>query len=198
MLSEKPLEHTKMQMFVKCFMKYITPLTFTLLGAKSEDVVKNEFGKLVTGIKVLNRVLEKSLSTPFVLQEFSLAEVLCASFIIRLYKQLPHFRNIDVIELCTVLGCDRMKDWVIAVCNRPTVIKTTPTDQSLIKNLPPYVKVNYFKYHLPIEEQTRVIESLQLKGDEGAFASLIQQGNKLLEVDRVKRRVAKGTANSNL
>lgn len=123
LLPSCPRENAGMQMFIKTFMKYVAPATFTILGSKSPEAIRSQFGKLATGIYVLENCLKKSTSAgPFFCETFALSEVLCASFMIRLYIQLPHFRNIDLEAVCDHMKCSRMKEWMLAVCQHPNVV----------------------------------------------------------------------------
>lgn len=83
---------------------------------------------------------------PFLLgNQFSLAECTVAPFVQRSCVILPAFTGggggennnignevIDPIEICNILGLDRLKSWIEAVCSRPSVqISSVPANDMI-------------------------------------------------------------------
>lgn len=79
---------------------------------------------------------------PFVLgEQFTLAECTLAPFVQRMCVLLPHFTGtdgvqpkVDPLQICDDLGLMRVKQWMEAVRDRPSVVATGVPTEQLIKN----------------------------------------------------------------
>ena len=83
LIPDDPGEEGRMDLFVSTYMELLAPTYMELLAAKSDEQCDKQFGKLVLGLRAVDRALTMhrtaNCTGPFVLGErFSLAETLTA------------------------------------------------------------------------------------------------------------------------
>jgi glutathione S-transferase len=66
---------------------------------------------------------------------FSLAEVLVAPFLQRLFPVAKHFAQIDVLEMASSMNLDRFQAWVSAILERPSVLVADVDEGALIESM---------------------------------------------------------------
>jgi glutathione S-transferase len=129
-------EKATCRLFVDCFEKTISPLNVGMLIASGNSTAMEKLSKnLPTLLQTLNRYLEFNAdeSGPFILGDrFSIAEVLTAPFIQRIYPVGKSFCSIDLLEECEKAGCDRLRQWMEATLARESVKSTKVADENLI------------------------------------------------------------------
>lgn len=59
--------------------------------------------------------------------QWSLAETVVAPWLMRIVKLWPHYRGVDVFELCEKRKCPRTRAWMKAITERDIVARTTPS-----------------------------------------------------------------------
>ena len=65
-------------------------------------------------MQVLDRFLKQNSSGkgPWLLEDYSIAEVLCAPFVHNTAVTLPDFKHVDLVELAKEQGLDRVAEWM--------------------------------------------------------------------------------------
>lgn len=194
LIPDDPGEEGRMDLFVSTYMELLAPTYMELLAAKSDEQCDKQFGKLVLGLRAVDRALTMhrtaNCTGPFVLGErFSLAETLTAPFVVRQLLNFKHHRGVDVLLLADMLGATAARGWMEAVCARPSVVHTLPAENSLLA-LAPYLQP-FHEYHVPAVTQAAAVAralsecSAAASAAEAEFASLLASGR---EVAAAKKR----------
>lgn len=116
---------------------------FPLLRAIGDDAkFDSEMKTFREGLVNINAFLTHKAAnqddSPFLLDDFSLAECNIAPFVHRCCAILPGFTGrdgiplVDPLELCEELELPRLKQWIQAILSRPAVIKTTVPKEEII------------------------------------------------------------------
>lgn len=71
----------------------------------------------------------------FLGRQYSLAEVACTPWIARLALVLPEWRGFDVVQECRAAGLERVAAWAVACLERPSAVRTDPSQSDLIGGL---------------------------------------------------------------
>jgi len=113
---------------------------YPILRSKDKDKFESSVEKFKQGLINVNTFLEKksdSRGGPFLFgDKFSLAECNTAPFLQRACNVLPVFTGdssviVDPIKICDELNLSRLKTWILAVLERPSV-KTTELPKELM------------------------------------------------------------------
>jgi len=132
-------DRAKMRLFSElCGSTFSSYFPFLKAGDDFNDILET-FKK---GLTEADAFLETSNPDgPFILgDQFTLAECTLAPFVQRLCVILPHFTGkngmpkVDPLKLCDDLDLKRVKQWIEAVCSRPSVVATGVPNEQLIKN----------------------------------------------------------------
>ena len=117
-----------------------------ILRAKEEAQLESALDTFKSGLTDADAFLRKMGTGgigdkgPFLFgNEFTLAECNAAPFVQRACAVLPsgigNGQPVHPLELCDELGLDRLKCWMEAVLERPSVIKTGVPADKLVKNI---------------------------------------------------------------
>ena len=119
--AEEAVKAAKMRLFVEVFSSKIQPLIFTPLFGPGD---KDAGTKIVNGLKNDVAPLLREYDGPYVLgKEFSMAEILTHSFILRLVAFAKEgFYGEGVYE--QLQSIKEVKEWHDAIAARPSVKKT--------------------------------------------------------------------------
>lgn len=75
-------------------------------------------------------IFERHIRGPFILGDFSFADAALAPFVVRCCIFYKHFKDTDVDDLCQDLP--KVRAYIAAIHQRPSVQATTPSDDVLI------------------------------------------------------------------
>mmetsp|Transcript_21837 Transcript_21837/g.44623 ORF Transcript_21837/g.44623 Transcript_21837/m.44623 type:complete len:110 (-) Transcript_21837:4-333(-) len=71
--------------------------------------------------------------SPFLCDEFSLAEVVAAPWAERMLTMLPLWRAFDLPTLVQSVGLDRTRRWLLAVVDRPSVVGSSAGKEEMAR-----------------------------------------------------------------
>ena len=101
---------------------------------KNQDPVKDAelFAALCKGLGTF--VSHMSPDGPFILgRRFTFADIYCIPFIVRFAILLPHYRGMDMFHPSVGFDVRRFKAWFVAASNRPSIKKTSPSEQEILR-----------------------------------------------------------------
>lgn len=124
-----PEEVTRFRMAVKSFP---APAFYALL--RNQDPAKDAELEKAIRVGLGQFVSYMAKEGPFYLgKRFSFADVCAVPFLIRFNILLPYYRNVDVFEPCEQYDAARFRAWFNAASNRPSVKKTSPKEQDVLR-----------------------------------------------------------------
>mmetsp|Transcript_20125 Transcript_20125/g.25710 ORF Transcript_20125/g.25710 Transcript_20125/m.25710 type:complete len:328 (-) Transcript_20125:398-1381(-) len=196
-----PIDAANVEIFVHLFMSQVTPAMLTLMASGSAEECLPDFKKLCKGLLVVGRWFSMcrgnswGISQPYFLgSRYSFAECLTTPFVVRILAQINHHRGINMLETCDKLGIPELRQWIEAVRDRESTLRTTPAVQSMIQ-VPPYLRKVFKTYKVDVSLQNKCIEESKEAfggsfGDsEESWKNLITEGNRLNAADKAERRL---------
>ena len=181
LIPPSPADEALMNLFVTVFMEEVSGLSFSFLGAKSDEAVAKGYEKLLGGLQSVENCLNvhgnEEGGSFFFGGQYTLAEALTAPFVIRMSANFPVHRGVDIIENCERAGFDRCARWIQAVLARESSIASTPAHNSLVM-LAPYMQP-FFEGTVSEEAQTAAFEKLEQSAAdaEAAWEAQLAEGN---------------------
>ena len=181
LIPPSPADEALMNLFVTVFMEEVSGLSFSFLGAKSDEAVGKGYEKLLGGLQSVENCLNvhgnEEGGSFFFGGQYTLAEALTAPFVIRMSANFPVHRGVDIIENCERAGFDRCARWIQAVLARESSIASTPAHNSLVM-LAPYMQP-FFEGTVSEEAQTAAFEKLEQSAAdaEAAWEAQLAEGN---------------------
>jgi len=65
--------------------------------------------------------------------DWSLAETVVAAWLTRIVRLWPHYRGVDIFELCEKTACPKTSRWIKATVEREIVVRTTPSFDEMVR-----------------------------------------------------------------
>ena len=111
----------------------------TLLRAKDDpEALEKAIDDFKLGLSGMDQFLKtRSTDTsPFLCDEFTIAEAATAPFVCRACANLPHFLGprADPMVLCQEGGLDRLSSWIEAVRSRSSVVNTMVSPEEMVES----------------------------------------------------------------
>lgn len=170
-------------LFVTTFMELVEPSYMSILFAKTQAGVDDNFKKLRRGLFAVEVGLRRhQRGERFFDENFGLVEALCGPFVVRMLEMLKTRRGVD---LSLMKDLPATVAWMEAIRVHPSVVETTPHAKSLV-TIAPYLE--------PFYKGTVSSDVLSYKPGnsataEAAFAATIDQG--LMHKGKAPRQRAK-------
>lgn len=149
----------RVRLFIQFFRDHVLPHYQRIVHVDNPDIVEESHLKLLTALDAVDQFLrlhggsatgavgphagwsmrdESSgmMGGPYFLgRQYSLAEVACTPWVARLALVLPAWRGFDVVEECRRRKLDRLAAWMRACLERPSAMRTDPSQADLISGL---------------------------------------------------------------
>jgi len=118
--------------FITHWVEQVVPAYYELLRAPSEQQAQARRYPLLQALSELENLFltrqgfgDDQAESPFLCDEFSLAEVVAAPWAERMLVMLPHWRAFELTGLVQSVGLDRTRSWLLAVAARPSVVQSS-------------------------------------------------------------------------
>jgi len=118
--------------FITHWVEQVVPAYYELLRAPSEQQAQARRYPLLQALSELENLFltrqgfgDDEAESPFLCDEFSLAEVVAAPWAERMLLMLPHWRAFELTGLIQSVGLDRTHRWLLAVAARPSVVQSS-------------------------------------------------------------------------
>ena len=145
LLPQRPEDRAVMRLFTELCSSSFSYLP--ILRAREESKLDAAVETLKSGLKDVDAFLNEMGSNdgPFLFgDQFTLAECNVAPFVQRACIILPSGlgsgRSINPLELCDTCELPRLKQWILAVMDRPSVTKTGVPKDEMISNMEKMLK----------------------------------------------------------
>lgn len=145
LLPQRPEDRAVMRLFTELCSSSFS--YFPILRAREESKLDDAVETLKSGLKDVDAFLNKMGSDggPFLFgNQFTLAECSVAPFVQRACVILPSGlgsgRSINPMELCDICDLPRLKAWMKAVIDRPSVVTTGVPRDEMISNMEKMLK----------------------------------------------------------
>ena len=137
LLPESPEDRATMRLFTElCGSSSFS--YFGVLRAKGSEGYEAAAASFEEGLVKANAFLEAAGSSggPFLFGDrFTLAECNAAPFVQRACFVLPSFTEVDPLKICDEKGLDRLKEWITATLDRPSVRSVRIPDDEMKTNV---------------------------------------------------------------